>query len=276
MVARRERAGDPARNRAPVPALSGLPDRPAPPGPCIQGPSGQGAPNARDSVNRGRTRPVGGPPSGEEPLRPLSASVPDRSRLPRPPLRRCRPRPPPAPPPSSRSGSPPPPSAPPHPRRRQRDRARFHALPDLPATVSGKSASATPLRSRFRLRKGEPGHRNTPSFPLQPEYFHLVGTACPERPRLLWPICVLPTASILSVLSPQQPRLFQLISSSPILEHFPFQVSWAFPATVTLQGALLESRPCCVKGTLLASLPKTRRAEALVSDLASFFFFFLF
>lgn len=148
VAARREHAGDPARDTAPLPTLSSLPGCPAPPGPGIQGPYGQGAPSTQDSVKRGRTRPVGGPPGGEEPLRPLSASVPDRSCLPRPPLRRCRPRPPPARPPSSRSGSPPPPPAPPRPRRLQRDRARFHAFPDLPATVTRKSASATPLRSR--------------------------------------------------------------------------------------------------------------------------------
>lgn len=129
VAAQREHAGGPARNRALLPALSGLPGHPAPPGPGTQGPSGQGAPDARDSTKRGRTRPMGGPPSGEEPLRPLSASVPDRSRLLRPPPRRCRPRPSPAPPPSSRSGSPPPPPAPPRPRRQQRDRARFHAFP---------------------------------------------------------------------------------------------------------------------------------------------------
>lgn len=182
VAARREHAGGPARNRAPLPAPSGRPGHPAPPGPGIQGPSGQGAPDARDSTKRGRTRPVGGPPGGEEPLRPLSASVPDRSRLLRPPPRRCRPRPPPAPPPSSRSGSPPPPPAPPRPRRQQRDRARFHAFHphphpprrDLPATVPGKSASTTPPG---RAASGFEG--TNPATELPPPArpcFHLVDT----------------------------------------------------------------------------------------------------
>lgn len=89
---------------------------------------------------RGRTRPPGGPPGRGQALGPLPASVPGRSRLPRPPPRRCRPRPPPAPPPSSRSGSPPPRSAPPRARLRRRGRhlARFRVAlgMDLPATVA--------------------------------------------------------------------------------------------------------------------------------------------
>lgn len=189
VAAPRERARDPARNRALLPALSDLPGRPAPPGPGIQGPSGQGAPNARDSVED-RTRPVGGPPGGEEPLRPFSASVPDRSCLPRPPPRRCRPRPPPAPPPSSRSGSPPPPPAPPRPRRRQRDRARFYHLPDTPATVTTNAPQP-------RL-SGEP----LPAIeePTRPPYSPLLVAglfsppgppACSKLPGLSRPTCAL-------------------------------------------------------------------------------------
>lgn len=69
-AARRERAGDPTRSGAPLPALSGLLRGPAPPGPGIQGPCGRGAPRAQASARRGGTRPVGGRRVGEKPSGP--------------------------------------------------------------------------------------------------------------------------------------------------------------------------------------------------------------
>lgn len=171
--ARRERAGEPEGQpgppRSPSPALSGLPGwggwgQQAEPrlGPGIQGPSGHGAPGAPHSETRGQDTPWERPPRlRKSPLRPLSASVPDRSRLPRPPPRRCRLRPPPAPPPSSRSGSPPPPPAPPRPRRRSQDRARFHT----PRLRGGRGATPHPARTSqrrlFRLGEGRAGRRSS-------------------------------------------------------------------------------------------------------------------
>lgn len=135
------------------------------------------------------------PPGGEEPLRPLSASVPDRSCLPRPPPRRCQPRPPLAPPPSSRSGSPPPRPAPPRPRRRQRDRAIFHRLRNTPATVTARVP-------RPRL-PGEP--LPATKEPTRTSYSPLLvaglfspsePTSCCKLPGLPCPTCALPTGSI--------------------------------------------------------------------------------
>lgn len=152
---------------------------------------------------------MGGPPGGEKTLSPLSASVPDRSHLLRPPPRRCLPRRSLAPPPSSRSGSPPPPPAPPRPRRRQRDRARFLLCPTRRPPYPARAPQPRLSEERLPAMKGL---SRPPYFPLL--FSPSRHTASSELPELSPLTYALPTVSITSAPSnkPGCPRNMSLLS----------------------------------------------------------------